>query len=229
MTDRWTDRLSEYLDGSLTRAEREALDAHLATCLECRSVMDELRRVVDRALGLQDPPPTKDLWSGIATRIGSSGGTAVVSIGQALTARTPARASRRLSFSLPQAMAAGIALIAVSSGAAWLALRSHQTPQGVEPRVPFEIQAAWPLQVDSSVDPVVTQLRTTLNENRAQLSDSTVRILEKNLAIIDSAIAEARRALDQDPNNNYLNHHLADTMRRKADLLRRASALGART
>ena len=224
--DRWTDRLSEYLDDSLTQAEREALDAHLATCVECRSVIDELRRVVDRARGLDDRPPTKDLWSGIATRIGSSGGTAVVSIH---SARTPARAGRRLSFSWPQAIAAGIALVMVSSGAVWLALRApNRSVVGQDPQS-MEHLAKWQGGVDSTINGVVENLRGTLDSNRNQHDSSTVRVLEKNLAIIDSAIAEARRALEQDPNNNYLNHHLADTMRRKADLLRRASALGART
>lgn len=225
MTDRWADRLSEYLDDTLPRAEREALDAHLETCVECRTTLDDLRRVVDRARGLDDRPPSQDLWSGIATRIGS--GTPVQSIDRA---RMPARRDRRLSFSVPQALAAGIALVAVSAGAAWLSLRGRHTTATEGPGgVPFEIQAVWTGKVDSSVDPVVDRLRSTLKENRAQLSDSTVRILEKNLAIIDSAIAESRRALDQDPGNSYLNHHLADIVRRKADLLRRASALGVRT
>jgi anti-sigma factor RsiW len=226
--DRWTDQLSEYLDGSLTQAEREALDAHLVTCLECRSVMEELRRVVDRARGLDDRPPTKDLWSGIATRIGSSGGAAVVSIDRA---RTPARTGRRLSFSLPQAIAAGIALVALSSGAVWLALRSpaEQVATTTHDADALVRNASWRKGVDSTFSGVVEDMHHTLESNRARLDSSTVRVLEKNLAIIDSAIAEARRALDEDPNNNYLNHHLADTMRRKADLLRRASALGVRT
>ena len=221
--DRWTEKLSEYLDETLPAGEREALEAHLTTCAECRETLDELRRVVDRARGLDDRQPSKDLWSGIATRIGSK---AVVSIDRA---RVPARAPRRLSFSVPQALAAGIALMIVSSGAVWLSLRSHGSIQlPADTTRSIDMPAAWH-QVDSSVDPVVANLRTTLQQNRAQLSDSTVRILEKNLAIIDSAIAEARRALDADPNNNYLNHHLADVVRRRADLLRRVSTLGART
>ena len=221
--DRWTEKLSEYLDETLPTGERETLEAHLAKCTECRETLDDLRRVVDRARGLDDRPPSKDLWSGIATRIGS--GTAVVSIDRA---RVPARTARRLSFSVPQALAAGIALMIVSSGAVWLSLRSQGSTLPPDTSRSIDMPAAWH-QVDSSVDPVVANLRTTLQQNRAQLSDSTVRILEKNLAIIDSAIAEARRALDADPNNNYLNHHLADVVRRRADLLRRVSTLGART
>lgn len=223
--DRFTEQLSEYLDETLPRAEREALDEHLATCPECRETLDELRRVVDRARGLDDRPPSHDLWSGIATRIGS--GTAVVPIDRA---RVSARTTRRLSFSLPQALAAGIALMVLSSGAMWLSLRGRTSAAGPLANGPIiETTAAWTDSVDAKVDPVVAQLRTVLRQNRAQLSDSTVRILEKNLAIIDSAIAEARRALDADPNNNYLNHHLADVVRRRADLLRRVSNLGART
>lgn len=221
--DRWTEKLSEYLDETLPAGEREALEAHLTTCAECRETLDELRRVVDRARGLDDRQPSKDLWSGIATRIGSK---AVVSIDRA---RVPARAARRLSFSVPQALAAGIALMIVSSGAVWLSLRGNGSIQPpADTSRSIDMPAAWH-QVDSSVDPVVANLRSTLQQNRAQLNDSTVRILEKNLAIIDSAIAEARRALDADPNNNYLNHHLADVVRRRADLLRRVSTLGART
>jgi len=52
-------------------------------------------------------------------------------------------------------------------------------------------------------------------------------VVEQNLATIDRAIAEARRALAADPNNLYLHDHLANTMRRKMGLLRRATAAAA--
>src|SRR5438093_1416138 len=58
-----------------------------------------------------------------------------------------------------------------------------------------------------------------------RLDSTTVRILERDLATIDTAIAQARRALAADPGSAYLNHHLADTMRRKLELLRQATAL----
>jgi len=229
--DRWTEQLSEYLDGTLPNAERAALDAHLATCAECRETLDELRRVTDRARELDDRPPTKDLWAGIAARIGS--GTAVVSIDSArnrVPAAGTAGTARRLSFSVPQAIAAGITLVAASSAAMWLSMRTPSAPAGSATQRPsIDLNTSWQPPVDSTVDQVVTQMRQMVSQERSRLDTGTVRILEKNLAIIDSAIAEARRALAQDPNNNYLNHHLADTMRRKADLLRRASALGVRT
>src|SRR2546428_6438066 len=96
MTDQWTDRLSEYLDGELTSPERTAFEAHLASCDACRTTLDELRRVVTNARALDDRPPAADLWPAVAARIG-------------LSARSKTRpVVRRVSFSLaPPAPPAG--------------------------------------------------------------------------------------------------------------------------
>jgi hypothetical protein len=50
-------------------------------------------------------------------------------------------------------------------------------------------------------------------------------VIERNLAAIDEAIRQAREALDSDPANPFLNSHLADSRRRKIDLLRHATTL----
>jgi hypothetical protein len=57
----------------------------------------------------------------------------------------------------------------------------------------------------------------------------TVRVVRENLAIIDRAIADARIALQKDPGNAYLNFHLAQTMRRKVELLRRVNDIAAQS
>jgi hypothetical protein len=71
----------------------------------------------------------------------------------------------------------------------------------------------------------VADLERVVLSGREQLDTATVRIIEQNLATIDRAIAQAQRALDADPANLYLNTHLAETMRRKLDLLRQAATL----
>src|SRR5213076_1196548 len=107
MSDTWTNRLSEYLDGDLPAGERTVLEAHLPTCAECSETLAQLRRVVARAQALDDRAPTADLWPAIARHVG------VVS----LDAR---RARRRLSFTVPQLAAAAVALALLSGGSAWL-------------------------------------------------------------------------------------------------------------
>jgi len=64
-----------------------------------------------------------------------------------------------------------------------------------------------------------------LDAGRGRLDTATVRVIERNLATIDSAIAQAQRAVAADSANIYLNSHLADTRRRKLELLRQAAAL----
>src|SRR2546426_554958 len=122
MTDQWTDRLSEYLDGELAAAERSALEAHLAGCAACASTLDELRRVVARARALDDRPPTTDLWQPIAEQIG------ITSEAHRVASLEQQRARRRVSFTVPQLTAAAIALMVLSGSTAWLWLGQPGAP-----------------------------------------------------------------------------------------------------
>jgi anti-sigma factor RsiW len=219
MSDQWTDRLSEYLDGDLAESERVALEAHLDTCRECGETLAGLRRIVMRARSLEDRQPARDLWSGVAQRIGLP---------------APARAAprqRRITFSVPQLLAAGIALAVLSGGGAWLL---HPEPSQVATIQPAAPGGGTALPVTSvrtgaatarGYDAAVEDLERILAEGRGRLDTTTVRVLEQNLAIIDQALAQARRAVAADSANIYLNSHLAETMRRKIDLLRQAAAL----
>lgn len=229
MTDHWTDRLSEYLDGDLTPGERSALDAHLETCASCRATLAELRRVVARAQALDDTPPARDLWPEIARRLGQPTADVVD-----LASRRAHRPRPRVSLTWAQLLAASIALMAVSAAGvvAVLGHRARETatlpPAALAPAGGGDLSpAGW--SATERYDAAVAELEEVLTQHRSQLDTATVRVLEKNLAIIDRAIAEAREALAADPSSTYLSHHLARTMRQKLDLLRRATALVAET
>ena len=112
--DQWTAKLSEYLDDELSSPDRRALEAHLATCAACGRTLDELRRVVARAGALEDRPPTTDLWSGVAKRIGVT----VPSTEIDLTERREQR-RRRFAFTVPQLAAAAVVLVTASGAGVW--------------------------------------------------------------------------------------------------------------
>ena len=57
MSDQWTDRLSEYLDGELAPSVRAELEQHLLQCAECEATLADIRRVVGRAGSLADRDP----------------------------------------------------------------------------------------------------------------------------------------------------------------------------
>jgi len=224
MTDTWTDRLSEYLDGELGGVERTALEAHLAGCAACAAALEELRRVVARARALDDRPPAADLWPAIAEQIGVS------SRAHAARGLEAPRARRRLSFTIPQLAAASVALALLSGGGAWLLVGRHQPERSPSVATPgpkaFGVSAG---PADPRYAAAVADLELVMERGRGRLDTATVRVIEKNLGIIDGAIRDAQRALAADPANAYLNLHLAEQMRRKLELLRQVNALAARS
>jgi hypothetical protein len=143
------------------------------------------------------------------------------------------RARRRWSFSLPQLIAAGIALMALSGGTAWLlhpagtTAMAERQPAATMPVVSVGTSDASVRArvAGQSYAAAVSDLERVLEQNRGRLDTSTVRVIERNLATIDSAIAQAQRALAADSSNVYLNSHLAETRQRKLELLRQAAAL----
>jgi hypothetical protein len=75
----------------------------------------------------------------------------------------------------------------------------------------------------------VSELREQLDAQRHRLNPATIATVERSLAAIDVAIAEAREALVQDPASTTLSELLASNYRQKVDLLRRATQLSAST
>jgi anti-sigma factor RsiW len=281
MTQHWTDRLSDYLDGGLPAAEAGRLEAHLTRCPECAATLAQLRQVRERARSLAPPAPPHDLWPGILARIGqaeASGESRREEAG-AFAPVTGIRSrrrwlDRRFSFSLPQAVAASAAIALLSAATAWwvlqrepaggtpepvaqaparpalrgiasgtapyrasgdagagapLALREAAPDAGREPRqarpARREPDGYLALSTGPSYDATIAELQRVLASERGRLDTTTVRIIEQNLATVDRAVEEARRAIAADPGNPYLRSHLAATMMRKVDLLRRATVI----
>ena len=213
MHDEWNDRLSEYLDDELTRDERAAIEAHLASCVRCRDDLAGLRAVVARAGTLRDSPPDANLWPGIAARIGAAAKSA------------PTQPARRFAFTLPQLIAASLALMVLSGGMVWLArlggARTDFPAAGaVEPAAIAPANFA-----DGPYDQAIADLEGALRAGSGGLDREAVRVIEMNLQAIDRAIAQCREALAADPANVYLNTTLARARARKLDLLRWAAAI----
>lgn len=161
--------------------------------------------------------PSRDLWPGVSARL------------------QPQR--KQFTFTLSQLALAASLLIAVASGITWLAtnrpaltgggpaqevIQAYREPAGAPDQSGRIVPANF---ADAQFNAAVEDLERILREERGRLDPRTVLILERNLQAIDSAINEARMALESDPANQFLNSHLADARRRKIDLLRRATEL----
>src|SRR5690242_5847773 len=124
MHDTWMDRLSEYLDNEMEHPERDALEAHLATCAECPAVLAELKKVRARARDRNEMPVPAGVWQGIERAI-ASGGPRITRLS------LPARV--RSSFSLPEVLAACLVVAIVSGGTVFAVLRHQPARVATQP------------------------------------------------------------------------------------------------
>ena len=223
-------RLSEFLDGTLDVAEREAVEQHLAQCGVCRTELEGLRAVLEQAQGLRTMSPPRDLWPGIAAAIRAplglgSGERPVIKLPTALWGTAPEAASA-LTFTPRQLAAAATILMVFSAAMTWW------VGPGVPERgdiaagpVPTAVVMAS-VELPGASEGLSAELEA-LEEQMAGVSDSldpeTVRILRKNLRVIERAIEDSRRALAQDPANEFLGAHLEREYQRKLSYLREAT------
>lgn len=180
-----------------------------------KPTLDQLSAELPRAIA-----PPADLWNDIRAEL----------------APRQAVAPRLMNFRMRQLIAAGLVVAAASSAITVLALRGRTAEQGsavATTDAPPPVQAAaLPVTLanaESGYARSVESLERTLAERRDSLAPSTVATVERSLRVADSAIAEARAALAQDPANRALAALFASNYERKIDLLRRATELQPRT
>ena len=71
----------------------------------------------------------------------------------------------------------------------------------------------------------IARLRTLVDRRRSQLDPVTISVIERNLRVIDEAIAQCRAALAKDPASRFLIESLNNALETKVELLRTAAML----
>jgi len=232
------DRLQDYVDEVLGREERAELEAHLDTCAECTAQVAgerELRRAL--AALPRSIAPERDLLAGINAAIDAADPVNAPHAAidatplQGPRARTRPRFAERPIGSLRLALAAAaLVLIALSAALTMLLMRAHE-PAGLAfarsaPGVPApvtDLVVREVLAVEASYIEASDELENALAASRPELDPATVRLVEANLRVVESALAEARAALRREPDNPSLAQLLRDAHEQKLALLRRAT------
>lgn len=94
---------------------------------------------------------------------------------------------------------------------------------------PGSASAVMRTEAEPVYDREITRLRAIVRERRAQLDPATVAVLERSIAVIDSAIAQSRAALARDSASAFLATQLNRSLEKKVELLRLTAQLPART
>ena len=195
-------RLNAYASGTLPAENAAAFEAHLSGCAACGAFIEESAPPLPSTARLpRAVEPGVDLWPAISARLG-------------------ARRSGRGRVVLPAWLlaAAAVILIVASSGITILALRRN--PSTTVVAEPARLGA-----LEAEYAAAAADLTRTLAQAAGRLSPATRATIERNLAAIDLALSETRRALARDPHNAGLEQLVVGTWQRKVELLRRAAAL----
>jgi len=191
-------QLNEYVDGTLAAHDRASVEAHLADCAPCRAAVAGLRSLSAAAASLpRSIEPGRDLWAGVETRIAQ-------------------RATWSVQRFRWRAALAAAAVLVIALGLYRLLppFAAHDRPAGEG--------AGW-ATVQADFDRATSELGLIFAAERERLRPETVALLERNLAIIDAAIAESRAALARDPASAELRQLYAAAARQKVELLRWAA------
>ncbi|MEP6493743.1 MAG: zf-HC2 domain-containing protein [bacterium] len=82
---------------------------------------------------------------------------------------------------------------------------------------------------EQTYDDEISRLRAVVARRRSLLDSTTVSVIEHNLAVIDTAIAQCKQALRKDPNSRFLIESLNGALDNKVQLLRTAATLPVRS
>jgi anti-sigma factor RsiW len=204
-----TERLDDYLDGHLPRAERDEIEGHLRGCSACGREADGLRQLLRDAAALpREIAPGRDLWPGIEARLG-----------------------RRGVMLSPLALAAAATLIVALTATLTLVLSRDESVvrPGLAPEATITqagLEAAsigdlGVLEAEAHFERAAAGLLVELEARREILSPETMTAVEHNLRDIDIALREIRDALREDPANRGLVGMLGSTHRKKLWMLER--------
>ena len=208
-------------DGTMDDERRAVIAAHLTICWNCKADVAHLTKALPVMRQTSEPTaPVDELWSGIHDRIEQG---KIVSLGAPTPESPPAVAPKQRRISWLWLAPAGIAAAVVIALFALPAKRTGDARQTTT--MVADTGTTLVSVVDSSYayEREAQVLLDKLQLQRALLRPETAQALDRDLHVVDVAIAELKDAVTRDPLNPALRQLLAASYRQKVDLLKRAS------
>jgi anti-sigma-K factor RskA len=208
-------RIDDYVDGLLPPGPSRELEEHLECCLPCRRAVDELERLLTAAAALpRSLEPERDLWPGIARRLEES---------------APGGAPMAFGALRQQTWFQALAAVLLLTLGIFLGRQLPTDPAVIDPPPAEDLRLVADESPTSAgfsfAEAELLRTKETLwllaMRRDEELSPVTLRVVERNLRILDRAIEEIHHALENDPGNPHLEERLLDHHRRGVELLER--------
>jgi anti-sigma factor ChrR (cupin superfamily) len=238
--------LNAYADGSLPATEAAEIERHVASCVSCRQLVDDLREILRGTadLDLQDPPAR--VWMRIERAIQLDGARAEGSGAEGARAfqasereivsghdHDPAKAGHYRLW-LPWLAAAAALVVATVVGVRYAPGRSQVAAPASQARDGAAQASAGDAaqsvenelrQAEAHYENAIKGLEQIANAEQNALDPRTAATLQKNLAVIDQAINESRAAIRSQPASEPAQQSLVENFKTKIALLQDTVAL----
>jgi anti-sigma factor RsiW len=227
--------IQELADGTIGPIRKAELQQHLDHCEACRALAGDLQAIRDLGLSLEPMAPPDGVWLQVAGRLRQEGRVsappAAIAAGRHHYALVAIAATLLLAVGVSMALLLpGFRANTVSrmaSGAAGTApgragnAAAAVTVQSVEDEFRLAEQhyqnAIGKLEQAARLD--------ASSSNESAIDPRTAALLQKNLQVIDQAIAESRAALRAEPQSAPARDSLFEALKRKVGLLQDTIAL----
>lgn len=206
--------ISRSIDGELSGRQAARLERHLASCGECRALLEDLRKIVGDAARLDAPEPSDRVWKGIRA------GLAAADLKPARENLSPARRPL-FGLSVPALRYAGVAALAVvlvASGLiVGLRLGRQGTPAGPDRREKYTLAKLD--EAERHYQQAIKSLSEAFAAQKGTLVPQVAELFERNLAVIDATIQACRAAVLEEPDDLQARNYLLAAYTEKVTLL----------
>lgn len=235
--DTFRQSLAALIDGDIDPAQREALEAHLATCDVCRPLMTDLQQIRQLAGTLERHAPPRDAWTRLSAQLAQEPAfqkAASTASASKSSAPTAARFGARVPHWTWSALAAAACLVIIVGGGLYMlrtftstspAKQTTAADSNAESRRLVESVESELQQAADHYDKAIQSLEQVANASDSPLDTATMATVKANLDVIDRAIDESRAALKAQPESQVAQQSLFEAFRRKVSLLQDTIAL----
>jgi hypothetical protein len=219
--------IHDLIDGSITQRDESTLNTHLKECLDCDSVRQDLAAIVGfcrTQRGQYEAPPNEQaLWLRIRNSI-----EAEIPSRTAVTAEPRRSLLTRLmghtwELSFPQLAASTAAIVLLVSLVTVVGLRRWGAP--VTPSVTPQAEASEVADRFSQRRQVIDYWNARVELNKARWSPEMRETFDRNMKVIDQAVADSLNELNRNPHDEVSEQMLNESLNDKLALLKEFSDL----
>ena len=218
--------IHDLIDGSITQRDEFTLNTHLKECLDCESVRQDLASIVGfcrTQRGQYDTPPNEQaMWLRIRNVIEAELPSRVAGSPEPQRSFLGGLMGRTWELSLPQLATSAVAIVLLVSLVTVVGLRRWG---GYGPTAVPQVEA-------SNVNDRIWQRRQVIDYwnqrvelNKARWSPEMRETFERNMQVIDQAVANSLDELKRNPHDEISEQMLNESLNDKLALLKEFSDL----